>query len=105
MLEATRDFTIPVDYPPNRLFVTLDLRCFGMGSHLLCGRPPRPTTDAGPHPAAFLVAIYGSGLQRVCRCRLHHLCPLPIPGHLWSHILVDIVTGLAPSEYPPSYHS
>ncbi|XP_071223198.1 uncharacterized protein [Salvelinus alpinus] len=62
--------------------------------------PPRPLLDgtlvwqsqAFPLPA--LIARNKTSTKPTSGL----LCPLPIPSHLWSHIALDFVTGLPPSN-------
>ncbi|XP_027132312.1 uncharacterized protein K02A2.6-like [Larimichthys crocea] len=85
----------PSACPPNRLFVPAHLRSevlqWAHNTHLTCH-----PEDQGGSSAPILVGLPGPGHPGpLC---LVHLLPLPVPHRPWSHISLDFVTGLPPSQ-------
>ncbi|KAK5877443.1 hypothetical protein CesoFtcFv8_024946 [Champsocephalus esox] len=103
----------PSACPVNRLFVPATLRTqvlqWGHNSRLACHSGVRPSLalirqrfwwssmekDAKEFIAACLVCSQNKTLRQAPSGLLH---PLPIPHRPWSHIALDFVTGLPPSD-------
>ena len=111
--EAQEDHPAAQDCPPDRLFVSLDVR----SPVLQWGHTSKVACHAGFHRTLALIRQrfwwptmsadtkeYVSACSVCARSKASHqapaglLRPLPIPHRPWSHIAVDFVTGLPPSD-------
>ena len=111
--EALQGQTIPDGCPPGRLFVPQSAR----SSVLTWGHTSRIACHPGVHRTLALVQqrfwwpsmaadirVFIAACTECARNKPSHrppaglLQPLPIPPRPWSHIAVDFVTGLPPSE-------
>ncbi|XP_061886375.1 uncharacterized protein LOC133636399 [Entelurus aequoreus] len=113
VLEALKSDTSPRGCPPGRLFVVPRLRSsvldWAHGSKIACHPGIRRTSfilsqrfwwpsilaDTKAFVAACRVCSRNKASHQAPAGLLH---PLPIPSRPWSHIAVDFVTGLPPSE-------
>ena len=110
---AQKDQPVPHGCPPNRLFVPPSAR----SPVLQWGHSSRISCHPGFHRTLTLVQqrfwwpsmtadtkLFVSACSVCARSKASHqapaglLRPLPIPHRPWSHIAVDFVTGLPPSE-------
>ncbi|KAI4805924.1 hypothetical protein KUCAC02_010517 [Chaenocephalus aceratus] len=111
--EAQEDHPAAQDCPPDRLFVSPDVR----SPVLQWGHTSKVACHAGFHRTLALIRQrfwwptmsadtkeYVSTCSVCARSKASHqapaglLRPLPIPHRPWSHIAVDFVTGLPPSD-------
>uniref|UniRef100_A0A9J7YMM7 Gypsy retrotransposon integrase-like protein 1 n=1 Tax=Cyprinus carpio carpio TaxID=630221 RepID=A0A9J7YMM7_CYPCA len=110
---AVQGVTPPVDCPPNRLFVAEGLpssviqwgHCSNVACHPGVSRTtslvkqrfwwPRMTRDVHSFVLACSVCATGKTSNRPPDGLLQ---PLPIPSRPWSHIALDFVTALPPSQ-------
>ena len=107
------DHPAPSACPVDRLFVSANLRSqvlqWGHSSRLACHPGVKRTLALVRQ--RNLVGVHGRGHKGVCRClpylfsakSARHapsglLQPLPIAHRPWSHISLDFVTGLPPSD-------
>lgn len=111
--EAQRDLPIPESCPPNRMFVPPSARTpvlqWGHASKVACHPGfhrtlsllqrsfwwPTMTKDTKEFVSACSVCARSKSSHQTPAGLLR---PLPIPRRPWSHIAVDFVTGLPPSE-------
>lgn len=106
--EALQDHPTPEECPPSRQFVPPSFRQWGPSSKVACHPGFHRTLAFIPWFWWFSIAAnvweYVAACSICAHCKAV-LCapagllhPLPIPSRPWSHITVDLVTGLPPSE-------
>ncbi len=68
-----------------------------MGAQFSFRLPPRDYPNSLSPKKTFLVDLHGGGHLGLHR-GLHGMYLLPVLSHPWSHIALDFVTGLPPSQ-------